>query len=125
MATLVRKMLGDTVLPGEEDHPTWQSISEAIVLLDGKTLSGLTLIIDDDKLMGTAGGGDNYMVSVLLANRWHALTNPAAVPGQVTFIGGGQSVTCPRAEVVDLDTALQAANLCACEGVLDPWLDWK
>jgi hypothetical protein len=111
--------------------PTWEQIREAIQSLDGGRQSDLSIEAANGNVMCVGGGQGRYVVETQTGRHSRTgvaatLVNPAggdAVEGGVV-IGGCQTELAER-YVVDLGSALRAAERFYRDGQLEPSLEWE
>ena len=107
-------------------NPSWVEIESAIRQLDGRQRTEVSIAGDGEAHMSITGGNGTYLISATPNNDvFYDLRNPDGAPDEkFKIVSGGQTVTASAEEVVDLDTALQAARTFAEWGTFDPTLAW-
>lgn len=106
-------------------EPTEAGIEEALHRLDGVAVSLVTVRNGENELF--VGGGPECFTVTLLMNDGDsvALAGPPGAEGEVKMIVGGQLIDQPKRLLVDLPTAVRAANWFLHRGKLAPGLKWE
>ncbi|WP_449419902.1 Imm1 family immunity protein [Phormidium nigroviride] len=109
------------------DNPTWQQIEKAILELDGKTKTLVTLGIDDDTYMSIGGGFcAKYIVNATFDNiSFQNLVDLSKSQAIEKLVVGGQEGNYSTQMCIELQVALLAAKTFAESGELDRSLSWE
>jgi hypothetical protein len=106
------------------------AVEKEIRGLNGQTNTLVMFFIDDNKNLAVGGGNDkkyNIEVTIGITGPFFTLVERDSESSQseVELIVGGQAAPFDPHQVVDFDTALQAASYWAENGELDPSLSWE
>lgn len=108
------------------DHPSWDDVENAIVRLDAKTYTLVTIQGVGEQHMGIGGGAGHYVVYATFdGNDFWNLLNSETKDGLVLLNAGGQEGEYSRKQVLDLQSVLIAARAFFSDSRLDSGLQWE
>jgi hypothetical protein len=114
------------------EHPSWETVREAILALDGNRQSDLVIEAANGETMCIGGGQGRYVVSTQpdpTSDTGNAaiLVNPLYAEDIVLggLVVGGTETDISEHFVVELSMVFQAAEQFFNDGTLDPSLHWE
>ncbi|OKH40415.1 hypothetical protein NIES2119_01975 [[Phormidium ambiguum] IAM M-71] len=109
------------------ENPSWQEIETAILELNGKSKTLVTLGADEETYMSIGGGeAGKYIVNVTFDNMsFYNLVNFSKSQEIETLVVGGQAGDYPAKMCVDLQIVLLAAKTFAELGKLEESVTWE
>lgn len=109
------------------ENPSWQEIETAILELNGKSKTLVTLGADEETYMSIGGGeAGKYIVNVTFDNMsFYNLVNFSKSEQIETLVVGGQAGDYPAKMCVDLQTVLLAGKTFVELGKLEESVTWE
>jgi len=104
--------------------PTWEQIEEAIRRLDGKVHT--EVLLSKAGQLSIGGGAGQYFVSIFTDDERSliAIDQSKTAQEHTALVSGGQTVSLPKRQIVDVDAALRAARAYFETERPDPTLTW-
>jgi len=108
------------------DNPSEAELEHALLRLDAKQYTMVTIAADQDKHLTIGGGAGRYVVYAAFDNEdfWN-LVCPEPAGGTVLLNAGGQEGDFPAAQIVTLEQARAAALVFLNSRQLDPGQQWE
>lgn len=109
------------------ENPYWQQIETAILELNGKNKTLVTLGADEESYMSIGGGEvGKYIVNVTFDNMsFYNLVNYSKSEKIENLVVGGQAGSYPAKMCIDLQTVLLAAKTFVELGKLEESVTWE
>lgn len=109
------------------ENPYWQQIETAILELNGKNKTLVTLGADEESYMSIGGGeAGKYIVNVTFDNMsFYNLVNYSKSEKIENLVVGGQAGSYPAKMCIDLQTVLLAAKTFVELGKLEESVTWE
>ena len=110
----------------QTDNPSAADFEQALLRLDAKEYTMMTVAGDDETHLTIGGGGGRYVVYATFDNEnfWNLMRRDP-IDGTVLLNAGGQEGDFPAARVVGLEQARAAGRVFLDYRQLDPSQEWE